>query len=69
MTTLLIFGLGYSSRATVRAANGRYQRIVATVRSPERAASLTAEGVEGRPVTVLPFDGTNLSPELAAAIA
>lgn len=69
MTTLLIFGLGYSSLATVRAANGRYRRIVATVRSAERAAALTAQGVDGRPVTVLPFDGTRLSPELAAAIA
>lgn len=69
MTTLLIFGLGYSSRAVVRAAGARYSRIVATVRSPERAAALTAAGVESRPVAVLPFDGTGLSAELAAAIA
>ncbi|QCI65561.1 SDR family oxidoreductase [Phreatobacter stygius] len=69
MTTLLIFGLGYSSVATVGAAGERYRRIVATVRSPERAGTLSAQGVEGRPVTVRPFDGSSLSPELAAAIA
>ena len=65
---LLIFGLGYSSRAVIRAQRGSARSIVATVRSPERAAALTASGVEGRAVTVLAFDGTSLSPELAAAI-
>lgn len=69
MTHLLIFGLGYSSRAVVRAAAGRAARITATVRSPEKAAALSAAPVEGRSVTVLPFDGKALSPELAAAIA
>ncbi len=68
MTALLIFGLGYSSKAVIRMGGGRYDRIVATVRSPERAAAMTAAGVEGHAVTVLPFDGTALSPELAAAI-
>jgi nucleoside-diphosphate-sugar epimerase len=69
MTTLVIFGLGYSSKAVIRAAGGRYARIVATVRSPERAATMTAAGVEGHAVTVLPFDGSSLSAELADAIA
>lgn len=63
MPNLLIFGLGYSSRAVVRASGTRYASITATVRSPERAAALTGA------VTVLPFDGTSLSDELAAAIA
>ncbi|MBL8569367.1 MAG: SDR family oxidoreductase [Phreatobacter sp.] len=69
MTTLLIFGLGYSSRAVIRMGGGRYERIVATVRSPERAAAMTAAGVEGHAVTVLAFDGTALSAELSTAIA
>ncbi len=69
MQQLLIFGLGYSSRAVVRAAGNRYTRIVATVRSPERAAALSRESVGGRSVAVLPFDGTALPPELAAATA
>jgi hypothetical protein len=69
MTTLLVFGLGYSSRAVIRAAGERYSRIVATVRSPERAAAMTAAGVEGHAVTVLPFDGTSVPEELAEAMA
>ncbi|MDP3548486.1 MAG: SDR family oxidoreductase [Phreatobacter sp.] len=69
MTHLLIVGLGYSSRAVVRAAAGRTARITATVRSPERAVALSAAPVEGQFVAVLPFDGSALSPELAAAIA
>lgn len=68
MTTLLIFGLGYSSQATVRAAEGRYDKVVATVRAADRAARLSADGVAGQPVTVLPFDGSNPSEALAAAI-
>jgi hypothetical protein len=66
MTTLLIFGLGYSSTAVLRAAGHRYGRIIATVRSPEKASAMTAAGVEGQAVTVLPFDGSGLS---QAAIA
>jgi nucleoside-diphosphate-sugar epimerase len=69
MTTLLIFGLGYSSTAVLRAAGHRYGRIIATVRSPEKASAMTAAGVEGQAVTVLPFDGSGLSQDLAAAIA
>ena len=68
MSTLLIFGLGYSSVATVRASGGRYRQILATVRSAERAAALTAEGIAGRPVTVIPFDGSRMSDELRQAI-
>jgi nucleoside-diphosphate-sugar epimerase len=68
VSTLLIFGLGYSSVATVRASGQRYQRIVATVRSAERAAALTASGVAGHAVTVLPFDGSRLDDALADAI-
>ncbi len=69
MTHLLIVGLGYSSRAVVRASGDRYSRITATVRSPERAAALSATPVEGRSVAVLPFDGTAPSGDLASAIA
>ncbi|WP_296572417.1 NAD-dependent epimerase/dehydratase family protein [Phreatobacter sp.] len=68
MTHLLVFGLGYSSRAVLRAAPATTSRITATVRSAERAVALSAAPVEGRAVTVLPFDGTALSPDLAAAI-
>ncbi|MEI8144237.1 MAG: NAD-dependent epimerase/dehydratase family protein [Alphaproteobacteria bacterium] len=69
MSSLLIFGLGYSSQAVVRANGRRYQPIVATVRSPDRAQALTDAGVEGSRVTVLPFDGSAPSKTLSDAIA
>lgn len=69
MTHLLIFGLGYSSRAVVRAAPPGITSITATVRSPERAAALSAAPVEGRQVSVLPFDGSAMPEALADAIA
>ncbi|PTM52827.1 SDR family oxidoreductase [Phreatobacter oligotrophus] len=69
MPHLLVFGLGYSSRATIRAAGARYDRITATVRSADRAAALSAAPVEGHAVTVLPFDGSDVPEALAAAIA
>jgi nucleoside-diphosphate-sugar epimerase len=68
MSTLLIFGLGYSSVATVRASGQRYSRIIATVRSAERAAAITAAGVAGHAVTVIPFDGSRMRDDLAQAI-
>jgi len=69
MAQLLIVGLGYSSRAVVRASGNRYARITATVRSPERAAALSDTPVEGHAVTVLTFDGKAPSADLASAIA
>ena len=69
MPHLLVFGLGYSYRATIRAAGTRYDRITATVRSADRAAALSAAPVEGHAVTVLPFDGSDVPEALAAAIA
>jgi len=69
MPHLLVFGLGYSSRATIRAAGTRYVRITATVRSADRAAALSVAPVEGHAVTVLPFDGSDVPEALAAAIA
>jgi len=68
MTDLLVFGLGYSSRAVVRADAGRHARITATVRSPERAAALSEAPIEGRTVEVLPFDGSAAPVALIDAI-
>jgi nucleoside-diphosphate-sugar epimerase len=69
MPHLLVFGLGYSSRATIRAAGTHYDRITATVRSADRAVALSAAPIEGRAVTVLPFDGSAVPEALGAAIA
>lgn len=69
MTQLLIIGLGYSSRAVVRADGDRHEPIVATVRDPARAAALTVDGAEERALTVLPFDGSGVPDRLASALA
>ncbi len=62
---LLVFGLGYSAQAFVAAHRGRFGRIAATVRAPDRATALAAAGIEG-----LVFDGNGAAdPRLPDAIA
>lgn len=61
--SLLVFGLGYSSQAFVRRVRPRFDRIVATVRSAEKALSL---GSSSLTVRVFPGD---LHAALAADIA
>ena len=59
---LLVFGPGYSASAAID--HLRAESVMATARTPDREAELAARGF--RPVA---FDGTEQSPELAAAIA
>ncbi len=61
---LVVFGLGYSAGAFVAEGRGRFSAVVATTRSPEKAARLRAEGPDAHV-----FDGSGLADELAAAIA
>ena len=44
--TLVVLGYGYSSAAFVAAVRDRFARVVVTVRGPEKAARLAAEGLE-----------------------
>lgn len=67
MATLLCFGLGYCAEHYIAGFGDRYDRIVGTVRSAERAASLNAR-FAGR-VEAVPFDGRHAAPELPAAVA
>jgi nucleoside-diphosphate-sugar epimerase len=67
MATLLCFGLGYCAQHWLASHAGRFERIWATVRDPARAADLNARAQSE--LTTLVFDGTAMSPELAAAIA
>jgi nucleoside-diphosphate-sugar epimerase len=67
MPTLLCIGLGYCARHYVAEFGARFDRIVATTRSEDRAADLGRELLGGRSVEALLFDAT--SPQLAAAIA
>ncbi len=66
MTHLLVFGFGYSARQYLAQHGVWWSHVTATVRDPARAAALDAE----TPATcsVLTFDGSTVSPALAAAV-
>ena len=68
MITLVCLGLGYCARHYVSEFGLRFDRVVGTARSAERAAALAREHLGGRPVEMLPFNGTSPSRELQAAI-
>jgi nucleoside-diphosphate-sugar epimerase len=67
MTTLLCFGLGYSAEHFVKAFGAKFERIVGTVRSAERAAALNAQSAGN--VRALIFDGAAVTQDLQSAIA
>jgi nucleoside-diphosphate-sugar epimerase len=67
MPTLLCIGLGYCARSYVAEFGTRFDRVVATTRSEERAAALGRESLGDRSVEMLLFDAT--SRQLTAAIA
>jgi nucleoside-diphosphate-sugar epimerase len=67
MTTLLCFGLGYSAEHFVKAFGEKFERVIGTVRSAERAAALNVQS-EGR-IRALIFDGAAVTQDLQSAIA
>jgi nucleoside-diphosphate-sugar epimerase len=69
MPTLICLGLGYCARHYVSEFGTRFNRIVGTARSTERATALGSERFGGRSVDMIPFDGLSASRELAQAIA
>ncbi len=64
--TLVCLGLGYCARHYVREFGARFDRVIGTTRSLEHAAALGRDGIGGRAVDMLVFDGAARS--LAAAI-
>lgn len=68
MTALVCLGLGYCAHHYVSEFGLRFDRVVGTARSAERAAALARDRLGGQPVEMLAFDGTSSSPELQAAI-
>jgi nucleoside-diphosphate-sugar epimerase len=64
---LICFGLGYSAQHFVEIFGQKFDRIVGTVRSAERAAALDAHP-SGR-LKALIFDGSSATPDLRGAIA
>jgi nucleoside-diphosphate-sugar epimerase len=67
MPILICFGLGYSAEHFIAAFGNRFDRIVGTVRSAERASDLNAH-FAGR-VKVSTFDGKLASAEIKTAAA
>jgi nucleoside-diphosphate-sugar epimerase len=64
---LICFGLGYSAQHFVETFGQKFDRIVGTVRSAERADTLNAHP-SGR-LKALIFDGSSATPDLRVAIA
>ena len=67
MATLICLGLGYSAEHYVKDFGEKFDRIVGTMRSAERAAALNTQH-DGRCRAVV-FDGKAATPELQRAIA
>ena len=63
MTTLICFGLGYSADHYLGQFGDRFERIVGTVRSAERAALLNARF--GGRLRAFAFDGAAATPEVS----
>ncbi len=67
MATLVCFGFGYCAEHFVAEFGGKFERIVGTVRSAERAAILNAH--QSPVMHAVVFDGLQMTPELGSAIA
>jgi nucleoside-diphosphate-sugar epimerase len=65
-STLVCFGFGYSAEQFVQMFGEKFDRVVGTVRSAERAAILNAS-TSGRLRAII-FDGNVASPELLSAV-
>jgi nucleoside-diphosphate-sugar epimerase len=69
MATLVCLGLGYCARHYVGEFGARFDRVIGTTRSAERAAALGRQRMGGRAVEMLIFDGRAGSRELSAAVS
>src|SRR5262249_43416822 len=67
--TLVCLGLGYCARHYVSEFGKRFDHVVGTTRSAQRAAALGRERLGDRPAEMLVFDGTAPSRELVGAIS
>ena len=67
MTPLICFGFGYCAEHFVAAVGSRFERIVGTVRQPNRAGILNA--YQSGTMHAVVFDGVRIAAELESAIA
>ncbi|TMJ03845.1 MAG: NAD(P)-dependent oxidoreductase [Alphaproteobacteria bacterium] len=68
MATLFCFGLGYSAQHFIAEFGARFDRIAGTVTTREKAAAIANAGVGGHRVEAFVFDGTDVSPQVTAAL-
>jgi len=68
MPVLFCFGLGYSASHTIAEFGGRFDRIAGTVTTREKAATIAGAGIGGHKVEAFVFDGSEASPQIAAAL-
>jgi nucleoside-diphosphate-sugar epimerase len=69
MPKLVCLGLGYCARHYVAHFGRRFDRIVGTTRTAERAAALAAQRFGEQLVEMLVFDGTGASEDVKSAVA
>jgi nucleoside-diphosphate-sugar epimerase len=67
MATLLCFGLGYCAERFIAEFGGKFEHIVGTMRSAERAGILNA--YQAAAMRAVVFDGMRMTPELESTIA
>jgi nucleoside-diphosphate-sugar epimerase len=67
MANLFCFGLGYSASHYIVEYGARFWRVAGTVRTREKAASI-ASGALKHPVEAFVFDGSEVKPEITAAV-
>ena len=68
MASLFCFGLGYSASHCISEYGAKFFHVAGTVRTVEKASAI-ANGIGGRVVKVLTFDGLNATPEIRAELA
>jgi nucleoside-diphosphate-sugar epimerase len=68
MPTLFCFGLGYCAEHYIAEFGARFDRAAGTVRSREKAAAIAASRFGGHAVEAFVFDGSEATPEAAAAL-
>jgi nucleoside-diphosphate-sugar epimerase len=68
MPVLFCFGLGYSASHTIAEFGARFDRIVGTVTSREKATAIAGAGIGGHTVEAFVFDGSEAPPQVTAAL-
>ena len=68
MTTLLCVGFGYCAEHYVGERGARFDRVIGSARSADKAATAASRTFGGRTIEVLVFDGRSRSSEMIAAV-